>query len=287
MGFAIMTDSCCDMPAELLRGWDVGFANMHFRFEGEAGEFDNESLSPELFYEKMRQGAVTKTSAVNADDFERLFEPALQRGDDILYVGFSSGLSTTFNCARIAVEELEMRYPGSRILMLDSVSGSIGEGLIVELLVEKKRSGCNLDETFAYGRQLTAALNSWFTVDDLSYLRRGGRIGAAAAVAAATLNIKPLINADAEGKLAGAGKVIGRKAALKALAQKYVTIAENPAAGKFFIAHSDCLAEAKQVDEMIFQSTGNHAARIESICPVMGSHCGPGTVALFFIGTHK
>lgn len=287
MSFKIMTDSCCDMPVALLQEWDVDSANMHFRFEGEQGEFDNTSMPAESFYEKMRQGAVTRTSAVNTDDFERLFEPAVISGEDILYVGFSSGLSTTFNCARIASEEVMQRHPGSRILLLDTLSGSIGEGLILELLVDKKREGCNLDEIYEYGKELAGVENSWFTVDDLSYLKRGGRISAAAALAGATLNIKPLISADETGHLVSAGKAIGRKASLKMLAQKYSSLAATPGEGKFFIAHSDCLEDARQLDCMIFQSTGNHAARIESIGAVMGSHCGPGTVALFFIGRHK
>ena len=284
MSYVIIADSGCDVAHDLLEAWHVATASMHFRFEGEPGEYDNTTMPAADFYRRMREGASPKTSAVNADAFEAVFEPALQAGQDILYIGFSGGLSTTFNCARIAAEELLMKYRGHRILLVDSLSGSLGTGLLVHMAVLEKEAGANLDEAYQRISERAKKLNSWFTVDDLSYLRRGGRISAAAAIAGSTLNIKPIIRTDDTGHLVSAAKAIGRKAALKMLVQKFMSLAEDAGKCLYCIAHSDCREDALSVEEQIVKLTGNHAVLVGDIGAVVGSHCGPGTVALFFVG---
>jgi DegV family protein with EDD domain len=218
--YAIYTDSSCDISPQLLQRWDVGCTQLSLSFEGEGKEYACSEIPVGEFYEKMRRGGVAKTAAANIGDFEKAFEPYLQQGQDVLYLGFSSGLSTTYNSACIAAEQLMQKYPGRTILAVDTLAASAGQGLLLQLAVEKKNSGASLGEAAAYIKEMIPKLSHWFTVDDLMYLKRGGRIGAATAVLGTMLNIKPVLHVDDEGHLVNVSKVRGRKAALDTLAKK-------------------------------------------------------------------
>lgn len=284
--YVIMTDSGCDIAPELLRKWEVGYSPLSFRFnDGE--EHFNDEMSPHDFYERMRSGDTSKTSAVNADAFERLFDGPLSEGKDILYIGFSSGISCTYNSARIAAEEMGDRYPERSIVTIDTLSASAGEGLLLYMAVEKKRAGATLTENEEYIRELIPGLAHWFTVEDLVYLKRGGRVSAAAALAGGVLNIKPVMHVDGNGHLLGVAKVRGRAASIRALAKKYTESAQNPAQGTYFISHGDCIDDAKALEELIVKETGNSCTLITDVGAVIGSHSGPGTLALFFIGKER
>lgn len=284
MSFTIITDSCCDLPPELLESWGVKCLEISFRRANETALLYR--MRSEDFYDEMRRGTVFQTAAVNVAEFLEAFGRELAHGKDVLFFSLSSGLSSSKNSADIAARELAEEYPERRIAVVDSKSGSTGEGMLVHLAVEKRNAGEGLDTIVPYLEETVANLESWFTVDDLQYLKRGGRIGAATAFAATVLDIKPLICASDEGRLESAGKVRGRRQAIKALADRYVSNVADPS-GLFYIAHSDCLADAQQLEKQIQQRVPEAAPIIGEIGPVMGSHCGPGTLAVFFVAAKR
>ncbi len=238
------------------------------------------------FYQKMRDGGVAKTTAVNREDFLKAFAAELDAGRDVLYLGFSSGLSGTCEFAHSAAEELNKTHPDRRVTVVDTLSASLGYGLIVYLTVKKKREGADLEEAARYASELRPHLCHWFTVDDLVYLKRGGRISPTVALVGTILGIKPVLHMDDEGHLINMFKVRGRKAALKAVAQKYSELVMDRDA-PIFISHGDCLKDAETVAELIRTATGAQVELISDVGPVIGAHSGPGTIALFFVGTHR
>ena len=284
--YEIVTDSGCDISSEVLGEWGVKYSQLIFRFE-DGKEYHNNEMTEEEFYQRMRAGEVSKTSAVNSDDFINLFEKILSEGKDILYIGMSSGISCTYNSARIAAEEMGDKYPGRCIVTIDSYGASAGQGLLVYHAVKKKHEGASLDENEEYIRKLIPNLAHWFTVEDLVYLKRGGRVSAAAALAGGILGIKPVLHVDDEGHLINMSKVRGRDASIKALAKKYSQTALNPEEGEYFISHADCLEDAKKLEEMIFGLHNKKCSMITNIGAVIGSHAGPGTLALFFLARER
>ena len=283
--YVIMSDTGCDIEFDTLREWGVGFRGLTFHFEGdeEHGEGD---MSKSEFYSRMRAGEVSKTSAVNSQNFRELFEEALKQGMDILYLGFSSGISATSNSAQMAASELADEYPERRIIAIDTLAASAGQGLILYYAVEKKNSGADIDEVADYVRQMIPRLAHWFTVEDLVYLKRGGRVSAAAAFAGGVLGIKPVLHVDDEGRLINMMKVRGREQSLKTIAKKYMETAEDPK-GIYFISHGDCLDDAKLLESMIVAEGGSECALITEIGMIIGSHAGPGTIALFFLASGR
>lgn len=285
--FVIITDSACDIKPSLLEKWEVPYINMSFRIEGEDREYSNEDMEITDFYNKMRNGAVAKTAAINPDAFAEKFEEILKEGKDILCLAFSSGLSTTYNSARIAADDVLEKYPERKVIVVDSLCASSGQGLFVYLTVEKKNSGADLEETAKYAEDVKGKISHWFTVDDLVYLKRGGRVSSTAALVGAVLGIKPVLHVDDNGKLVSVMKVRGRKAALTALADKFGEFATDKTDGTIFISHADCEAEAKIVAEQINEKFGGKVDVITDIGPVIGAHSGPGTIALFFVGSQR
>jgi len=249
--YVIFTDSCCDVSPALLQQWGVPYANMTFCFEGDSKEYTDTDISNKDFYERMRQGASAKTAAINADTFAKAFAPILQEGKDILYVAFSSGLSTTVNSAHMAVDELKERYPERRIVIVDTLAASAGGGLMVYMAVAKHREGASLDENAAYIRSLVPNHCIWFTVDDLEYLKRGGRVSPLVAFAGGLLGIKPILQMDSEGHLIKVGTARGRKKAIEALAAKYAELSFEEKNTPIFISHADCREEAQQLADML------------------------------------
>ena len=285
--YVIFTDSCCDVSPELLAKWGVPYANMTFSFDGEDKEYIGTDISNHDFYDRMRQGAHARTAAINADTFARAFTPILEEGKDILYVAFSSGLSTTVNSAHMAAEELKEQYPDRKIIIVDTLAASAGGGLMVYLAVAKKNEGATIEENAAYIESLVPQHCIWFTVDDLEYLKRGGRVSPLVAFAGGVLGIKPILQMDEEGHLVKVSTARGRKKAIEALAEKYAELSYEEKNTPIFISHAEAENDAKQLADILMQRHGAEVTLITEIGPVIGSHAGPGTIALFFIGKHR
>ncbi len=285
--FVILADTACDISNELLEKWGVRCADLSFTFENDTKNYTRNDITITDFYEKMRWGSVAKTSAVNVDGFKEMFEPFLKEGKDILYLGFSSGLSTTFNSARLAADELMSEYTDRNIICVDSLSASAGYGLHLYLTVEKKKNGYDLNETAAYAVNIRPNICHWFTVDDLVYLKRGGRISPAVAFVGGVLGIKPILHVDNEGHLINVSKARGRKNSIKALADKYTELASTPSEGTIFISHADSESDAFALANIIKEQHKVNIELITDIGPVIGAHAGPGTIALFFVGKER
>ena len=285
--FVIHTDSGCDISQELLNQWDVSCTDMTFVFDGESTQYACRDMTVKAFYDRMRQGAVAKTAAVNIDTFEKAFEPILLEGKDILYLGFSSGLSTTCNSAQIAAQQLMQDYPNRKIITMDTLAASAGQGILVYLAVQKQREGATIEETAGYIENMVLNLCHWFTVDDLEYLKRGGRVSPAVALVGSLLSIKPVLHVDDEGHLIKVSTARGRKKAIAALADQYSATATDPASGTVFISHADCEEEAQILVQMLKERHGVEVMLLTDIGPIIGAHAGPGTIALFFVGSHR
>lgn len=283
--YVIMSDTGCDIDFEILRNWGVGFRGLSFHFEGDR-EYQEGEMSKSDFYARMRAGEVSKTSAVNSESFKELFEEALRDGNDVLYLGFSSGISATSNSAMMAANELREAYPDRKIITIDTLAASAGQGLLLHYAVEKKKEGAGIDENAEYVRYLIPRLAHWFTVEDLVYLKRGGRVSAAAAFAGGVLGIKPVLHVDDEGHLINMVKVRGRDQSLRTIAKKYIETAKDKK-GIYYISHGDCLEDAKKLESMIVAEGGSECALITQVGMIIGSHSGPGTLALFFLASER
>ena len=281
--YVIFTDSACDINANDLESWGVKFNELTFKFSDDAKEYSNNEMSVNDFYNKMRAGGVAKTSAINVATMTSAFEAVLKEGKDILCISFSSGLSTTFNSARLAAEELSKIYLDSKIIVIDSLAASAGEGLLVRLVVEKKNEGATIEAAAEYARSIVQNICHWFTVDDLVYLKRGGRISSAAAFFGNMIGIKPVLHVDNEGHLVNVTKVRGRRSAIAALADKFgETVIDK--SGKVYISHADCMNDVQELVNILKDKYGATVDIITDVGPVIGAHSGPGTIALFFIG---
>ena len=285
--YVIFTDSCCDVSPEILAQWDVTYADMTFTFVGEDKEYISTDISNKEFYDRMKRGAVAKTAAINAAAFADAFEPILKEGKDILYIAFSSGLSTTVNSANMAVADLKEQYPDRKIIVVDTLAASAGGGLMVYMAVNKKRSGASLEENAQYIESLVPKHCIWFTVDDLEYLKRGGRVSPLVALAGSVLGIKPILQMDDEGHLIKVSTARGRKNAIEALAAKYAELSFEEKNTPIFISHAECQDEAKRLADILKERHNADVTMITEIGPVIGSHAGPGTIAMFFIGKHR
>ncbi len=285
--YIIFADSACDIPCNLLNDWGVKYCSLSLVFSGDEKEYQDHEIQAREFYNKMRAGAVPKTSAANMGKFCDAFEEIVKEGKDILYIAFSSGLSATCNFAREAAEEIMSQYEGSKIVVVDSLCASAGYGLLVKLMVDKKASGASIDELFDFAENTKMNIMHWFTVDDLKYLRAGGRISATTALVGGMLNIKPVMKVDENGKLVSVSKVRGRRAALKAIADMYDQTAVDKKGGIVFISHGDCIEDANALAQMLNEKNGVTVQLITNVGPVIGSHSGPGTLALFFLVNNR
>ena len=285
--FAIFTDSGCDVSAEVLAGWGVECLYLTFRFNDSEKQYAGNEMVGKEFFDKMRAGGVAKTAAVNVEEFSTAFKKALDAGRDVLYIGLSSGISNTYNAGRLAVEQLKDAYPERKIIAFDSLSASAGEGLAVYLAAKKREEGLTAEETAAYLSENRMAVSAWFTVEDLVYLKRGGRVSAATALVGNALGIKPVMHVDNDGKLVKVDTARGRKKSLAALADAYKRTAHTPAEGTVFISHGDSLADAQYLADLLNKDCGVTVELITEISPVIGAHAGPGTIALFFLSNER
>jgi DegV family protein with EDD domain len=286
MTYQIITDTACDYPTEMYKELDLVTVPLTVMYKGEAYTEYSEAWLKDLFA-GLRAGEAASTSAVNPDGWANVIEPVLQEGKDALIIAFSSGLSTTYQSAVIAADELKEKYPERNIRVVDSLCASLGQGLLVWYACQKRDAGMELNELADWVETTKWNLCHWFTVDDLKYLKRGGRISAATALVGTMLNIKPVLHVDDEGHLVSVSKVRGRKTSIEALAQQMEKLGfadQNDAA---FICHGDCLEDAQHLAKIIKERCGVKEVFIGYTGAVIGSHSGPGTLALFFLGQHR
>ena len=248
---------------------------------------DNRDMDPRLFYERLRSGDMATTSAVNVAQYTEALEPLLQAGQDVLILAFSSGLSTTYNSSLIAVKELQAKYPDRKLFTVDTLCASLGQGMLVYQAAKLRQQGRTMEEVRDWAEQNRLNQCHWFTVNDLFFLKKGGRVSAATAVVGTMLQIKPVMHVDNEGHLIKVDTARGRKASLNALVDKVGELADNPAAQTMFISNSDCQEDAQYVADQIKARYGTEEIIINSIGPVIGAHSGPGTLALFYLGQQR
>lgn len=287
--------SCCstaDMPLAHFQKRNIPFVCFHFNMDGKEYPDDlGQTLSFEEFYGRIAAGAMPTTSQVNVAQFVEFFEPYLAAGKDILHISLSSGLSGTYNSASMAREQLLQKYPGRKILIVDSLGASSGYGLLVDMAADMKDGGTSLEDLYAWLEENKLNVHHWFFSTDLSHYKRGGRISAASATVGALLNICPLMNMNHEGKLIPREKIRGKKRVIAEIVQRMEEHVQNGAnySGQCFISNSACYEDARKAADLIeekFQQL-NGKVMINSIGTVIGSHTGPGTVALFFMGDKR
>ena len=287
--YVILTDSCCDLSAQMVD--ELGIQVMPLRLLLDDQEYlnylDGREIGFKEFYDRVRGGSMPTTSALNVGDFEEAMRAILETGKDVLYLGFSSGLSTTYQSSVIAAEGLRSEFPDNKIIVVDTLTASMGQGLLVYLCAQQKKAGKTMEEVRDYAEALKLNICHWVTVDDLNHLKRGGRVSAATALFGTMLTIKPIIHVDNEGHLINVGKARGRKASLMTLADEMEKTAINPAEQTVFISHGDCLDDVNMLADELRSRLGVKEVVINYIGPVIGSHTGAGVVALFFVGSHR
>ena len=287
--YAVMTDSSADLTAGLVEqlGLDVIPLSVNVGQQSFMNYPDEREISSPDFYELLRKGANAQTSAVNVDTFLSAMSVHLKAGKDVLYLGFSSGLSSTYGASEIAAQELREAYPDRKILTVDTLCASLGQGLLVYLTMQKVLAGATIEEAAAYAEENRLHLCHWFTVDDLFFLKRGGRVSAATALVGSALGIKPVLHVDNEGHLINVSKARGRKNSILALVDRMEASAIEPQKQTVFISHGDCLADAEFLAAEVRKRFGISDITINFVGPVIGAHSGPGTLALFFLGTER
>ena len=286
--YIIATDSCCDFDENLIRELDltviplsVHLGQDHFR------NYPGEMPESHVFYTRLSKGEPAQTSAPNVEAFKDAFRPFLEAGKDVLYLGFSSALSATYQNAAMAVEELREAFPDAVIRAVDTLCASMGQGLLVDLAVQEKRKGKSLEEVVSFVQETIPHLCHWFTVGDLSQLRRGGRLSAGKAIVGNLLNIKPVLHVDHEGRLVPMESAKGRKKSVEALVRHMEETAIAPETQRIYISHGDCLGDAEVLAAAIQSKLGVASVTIGDVGPVIGAHSGLGTLALFFLGKER
>ena len=284
--YQIITDSCCDFRDEKYAQLGLTVQPLTLNFRGEVKP-DRSDDSIRDLYAGLRAGEPASTAAVNPEGWMTAIRPALENGKDVLVLAFSSGLSTTYQSAVIAGKELSAEFPQRKILVSDTLSASLGEGLLVWYACKKRDEGMDLESLHSWVEENKFHLCHWFTVDDLMYLKRGGRISAATAIMGTILGVKPVLHMDDEGHLINMSKARGRKASIAALAQKLGELGEGYDNSTVFICHGDSLEDAKYLEKLVREQYGVKEVYINYTGAVIGSHSGPGTLSLFFMGKHR
>lgn len=287
--------SCCstaDLTAQHFEERNIHYICFHYFLDGKQYEDDlGKSMSFDKFYEAMANGAETKTSQVNADEFTDYFRPFLEQGKDILHVCLSSGISGVYNSANIAKEDLEKEFPERKIYIVDSLGASSGYGLLMDKLADLRDEGKSIDEIYSWAEENKLRMHHWFFSTDLTFYVKGGRISKAAGWFGTALKICPLLNMDNLGRLIPRFKIRGEKAVIREMVGKMEAFADNGLDynGKCYISNSDCYETAQKVADLIEEKFPklNGKVVINSVGTTIGSHTGPGTVALFFWGTRR
>jgi len=288
--FKIITDSSADMPEEYYVSHDVEALSLGFFLNGETylGE-DGKPMDVREFYRLLRGGAMPTTYQVPGEVSKLHAEKYLKEGRDVLIIAFSSGLSGTASGMKVAARDLSEKYPERKIFVVDSLAASMGEGLLLDYVIRKADSGASIEETYSYAEEVKNHICHFFTVDDLFHLKRGGRVSAATAIVGSILNIKPLLHVDEEGHLISIGKAMGRKKSIRALADYMSRVQEIEDGAPVFISHGDCLEDAEFLKSIVLERFADKhiTVSINDVGPVIGTHSGPGTLALFFYGKNK
>ena len=284
--YVIVTDSSSDLTSDIINDPEVVYLQLDVLMDGEASKA-NCDVDIKDFYAKLRSKKNATTSAVNIDKFIETFDKYLSEGYDVLYLGFSSGLSGTFNAGFVAAKELAEKYPERKVFAVDTLAASLGEGLLVYHAVNMKNGGADIESVRDYVEENKLKLCHWFTVDDLFFLKRGGRINTATAIVGSMLSIKPVLHVDNKGRLISVSKARGRRAALDALFDKMKETAIEPEKQVVFISHGDSEEDAKYLADRIKTELGSPEVVISYVGPVIGAHSGPGTIALFYLGCER
>ncbi len=285
--FIIYADSACDIDNEILSGWGVKRCELSLMFNDSEKEYYNNEINPTEFYNQMREGKTAKTSAINAQTFIDTFEKELQEGRDVVYVAFSSGLSTTYNSGVAAAGELMEKYPERKIWVVDTLAASAGYGMLVYLAAKQRDAGATPEEIVKYVEDNRLKIAHWFTVADLVYLKRGGRVSPTVAFVGGVLGIKPILHVDNEGHLISMGKVRGRRAAIAELAKKFGDTVKKNAEQTVYISHGDCIEDAQNLADILKKDYGVNVEITTFVGPVIGAHAGPGVLAVFFIADER
>ena len=290
MNFEIVTDSSCNLTEEMIDDLGVHILPLVFMSEGQEyrSYLKGEKTDLKQFYTMMREGKIITTSLPNMADAEALFRSLLEAGKDVLYLGFSSALSGTHEAVRMLCMQLASEYPERTVRAVGTLAASGGQGLLVYHACMKAREGATLEETARWVEENRLHLAHWFTVDDLMFLLRGGRVSKVSAYMGTMLNIKPVMHVDDEGRLIPMEKVRGRKKALQALVKHMEDSAWKPVADQpVFITHGDCIEDVEYVSDLIREKFGDVKITVNYVDPVIGAHSGPGTLALFFLADQR
>ena len=287
MSFQIITDSCCDFTAEQYRQMDVVSIPLAVMWNGESHSHFSDEASLRDFYEQMRGGLIATTSALNPADWAAAMESFLREGRDLLILAVSSGISGTYQSAVIAARELHEQYPQRQIRVADSLSGSLGQGLLLWHTCVLRDQGASLEDTARWLRENSPRVCHWVTVQDLSHLSRSGRLSTAGAFLGNMLNIKPIIKVTEEGTLVSDGKVRGRSAAIRELAKRFAQHRDPESEELVTIAHGDCPEDAAALEKILREEYGVHNVHTGYVGPILGAHTGPGVLGLFHLGTGR
>lgn len=289
MDYAIVTDSCCNLTEATIDELGIHILPLRFLVDGEEyrSYLKGEVTDLKQFYTMMREGKVIKTSLPNMSESEELVRGLLEKGKDVLFLGFSSALSGTYEATDLLFQQLAPNYPDRRLIAIDTLAASGGQGLLVYHAARLAREGKSLEEVARWVVENRLHLAHWFTVDDLMFLFRGGRVSRTSAWAGTVLNIKPVMHVDDEGRLIPLEKVRGRKKSLNALVKHMEQSVVRPIREPVFITHGDCLEDAEYVAGLIREKLGVQDVRINYVDPVIGAHSGPGTMALFFLADKR
>lgn len=284
----LFTDSCCDLPISFIKENNIQVMPIIVNINGEDIPDDlGRSISHKDFYSLIRNGKLPTTSQVNVDTFERNFRKYVSEGYSIIYIGFSSALSGCVNSARLAKEIIDEEIKDADITIVDTKSASMGLGLLVYYAANMLKEGKSKEDIVNWLEGNKLKVNHWFTVDDLNHLKRGGRVSSTVAIVGTMLSIKPIMHVDNEGRLIPISKVKGRKKSIKALCDKLKEKIVDSENQTIFISHGDCIQEAEILKELILSEVKVKEIIINNIGPAVGSHSGPGTLALFFIGNNR
>lgn len=287
--YELFSDSTTDLPHELCEKLGIKIVPLTFTIDNKEyfNYLDGSSMSPKRFYTLMREGKTPSTSQINSYRFKEYFTPILEQGKDILFLAFSGVLSGTCSQAQAAAASLHERYPSRKIVVVDTLCASLGEGLLVYLTAQKKLAGASIEEAADFAEKTKLSVCHWFTVGDLKYLKNGGRLSATAAFFGTLINIKPVMHVDNDGRLVPVVKCRGRKKSLEVMADKIEQYAEHIKEQTVFLIGADCAEEINQFAESLKTRYGIKEIITNDIGPVVGSHAGPGTIALFFLGKER
>ena len=284
--YVLLTDSSADLGEEITSALDISVLSLEVLMDDGVAHL-NKDVDVKEFYQKLREKKKVTTSAVSIERFTEVMEGYIAEGKDVLYLGFSSGLSGTYNAGFVAANELSEKYPDRKIYTVDTLCASIGQGLLVYLCGKLRQSGADIDEVRDYAEKTKLNICHWFTVDDLFFLKRGGRVNAATAVMGTMLSIKPVMHVDNKGKLINVEKARGRKASIDTLIAKMKATAIEPEKQTCFICHGDCIEDAEYAAARMKNELGVPEVIIDYTGPVIGAHSGPGTLAIFYVGTER